>query len=95
MIGPSIAPMPHTAIAWPCFSGGLMSSSTDWLSGISAAPQTPCSRRNSTISTRLPAMPHRAEAMVKPMIETRNTSLRPNRAASQPVTGVMIAAETM
>ena len=40
-------------------------------------------------------MPHSAEAQVKPMIETRNSGLRPKRSASQPVSGVMIAAATM
>jgi hypothetical protein len=55
-IGPSTAPAPQMAMAEPCFSGGLMSSSTAWDSGIRAAPNKPCSRRNSTISTRLPAI---------------------------------------
>jgi hypothetical protein len=40
-------------------------------------------------------MPHSAEASVKPMIDTRNSGLRPKRSASQPVSGVMIAAATM
>ena len=40
-------------------------------------------------------MPHSTEATVKPAIETRNTRLRPKRPASQPVSGVMIAAATM
>ena len=36
-----------------------------------------------------------ADATVKPMMETMNTALRPKRAASQPVIGVMIAAAMM
>ena len=94
-MGPSTAPAPQTAMAWPCFSGGLMSSRTAWDNGISAAPNTPCNRRNSTISTRLLATPHSTEAAVKPAIEIRNTILRPILSARKPVSGVMIAAETI
>jgi hypothetical protein len=35
------------------------------------------------------------EKTVKPTTAVRNSSLRPKRSASQPVTGVMIAAATM
>ena len=41
------------------------------------------------------ATPHSIEAMVKPAIENRNICLRPTRVASQPDSGVMIAAATM
>ncbi len=95
MIGPSIEAMPQTAMAWPCFSRGLMSSSTDWARGIRGAPQMPCSRRKPTICTRFWATPHRAEAMVKPTTLTRNTVFCPNRDDTAPVRGVMIAADTM
>ena len=44
---------------------------------------------------RLVAAPHSAEATVKPITENRNTYLMPKRPASQPVSGVMIAAATM
>ncbi len=54
-IGPTMMPAPQIAIAWPCFSRGLMSSRTACDSGTSAAPKTPCSRRKSTISVRLQA----------------------------------------
>ena len=40
-------------------------------------------------------MPQSIEATVKPTTETRNSSRRPKRSASQPVTGVMMAAATM
>ena len=40
-------------------------------------------------------MPHSPEAMVKPTIENSISRLRPNRPASQPVSGVQIAAATM
>ena len=87
--------MPHTAIAWACRCGGLICSSTDCDSGTSAAPQIPCSSRKITICARLVANPHNAEVRVKPATEIRNTYLTPNRPASQPVSGVMIAAATM
>ncbi len=55
----------------------------------------PWSSRNSTIWVRLSAAPHRAEAMVNSATEIRNTRLRPNRPASQPVSGIVMAAATM
>jgi len=94
-IGPTVTPTPHIAIAEPCFSRGQVSSRTACDSGTSAAPNTPWSSRNSTISVSEPASPHSTEAAVKPTTEARNRRLRPNRAASQPVGGVMIAAATM
>ena len=72
-----------------------MSSITACESGISDAPQRPCSSRKITISGRLLATPHSIEATVKPAIEIRNISLRPIRSASQPDSGVMIAAAMM
>jgi hypothetical protein len=95
MIGPKMTPMPQTDIACACRWGGLICNSTDCDSGTSAAPQTPCSSRYITICARLVATPHRAEARVKPATETKNTHLMPKRPASQPVSGVMIAAATM
>ena len=41
------------------------------------------------------ALPHNAEDSVKPDTEIRNMYLMPSRPASQPVSGVMIAAATM
>src|SRR5207244_3783331 len=69
--------------------------STDCDSGTSAAPQIPCSTRYTTSWVRLVALPHKAEAMVNPATEIRNTYLMPKCPASQPVSGIMIAAETM
>ncbi len=40
-------------------------------------------------------MPHSAEVRVKPATEIRNTPLMPKAPASQPVSGVIIAAATM
>src|SRR5436305_39489 len=39
-MGPRMTPLPHTAIAWPCRSGGLIWNRTDCDSGTSAAPQS-------------------------------------------------------
>ncbi len=64
-------------------------------SGTSAAPNTPCIRRNSTIWSMSCASPHSTEAMVKPAEQTMKVRLRPNRLAIQPTGAVMIAAATM
>ena len=90
-----MTPTPHNAMAEPCFSRGQVSSRTACDSGTSAAPQRPCSSRNRTIWPRVWARPHKTEATVNPATWTRNSRLRPNRPASQPVGGVMIAAATM
>ena len=72
-----------------------MFSMVDCDSGTSAAPNTPCSRRNATISGSVPATPHSIEATVNPIIEIRNSRFRPNRAEIQPTGAVMIAAAVM
>ncbi len=95
MIGPTMIPAPQSAMACPAFSRGLMSSRKVCDSGTMAAPKTPCSSRKPTIEGRLQDRPQAIEASVKPTIETRNSSRLPIRSASQPVTGVMIAAATM
>src|SRR5215472_8995391 len=95
MIGPRIVPTPNTAMAWPWRSGGLICSSVACDSGTRPAPATPCSARKKTSSPRLVAAPHSAEATVKPMTEPRKTYLIPKRPASQPVSGIMIAAQTI
>ena len=95
MIGPTMMPAPHSAIAEPWRSLGLMSSRKVCDSGTIAAPNRPCSTRKSTMLSRLQETPHSIDITVKPTTVVRNSSLRPNRSASQPVTGVMIAAATM
>ena len=72
-----------------------MSSMVDWLSGTSAAPNTPCSTRNTTICVSDCATPHSMEVTVKPTRQVMNSGLRPNRADSQPTGAVMMAAATM
>ncbi len=94
-MGPTITPMPHTAIACPCFSRGLISSRMDCDSGTSDAPKMPCSSRDATICARVSDIPQNAEAMVKPVIEMASRRLTLSRSDSQPVSGVAIAAATM
>jgi hypothetical protein len=95
MIGPRIVPVLNTAMARPWRSGGLICNSVACDNGASPAPATPCNARKRTSSPRLVAAPHSAEARVKPMTETRKIYLMPNRPASQPVSGIMIAAQTI
>src|ERR1700722_7531619 len=90
-----MTPIPHTAMAEPCFSLGLMSMSTTCANGTKAAPKTPCSSRAATICAREFDMPHSAEATVKPEIEARNMCFWPKRSQSQPVRGVAMADATM
>ncbi len=72
-----------------------MSSITAWLSGTSAAPNTPCSRRKATICSMVWAIPQSMEATVKPAVQMMNSFLRPMRSAVQPSGEVMIAAATI
>ena len=69
-----------------------MSSITAWDSGPSAAPNMPCTMRNSTICSRLWAAPQSMEAKVKPAMAVIRKFFLPNRAASQPTGAVMMAA---
>ena len=55
----------------------------------------PCRIRNPTICPIDCAMPHNIEAIVKPVIDTRNNRVRPNRVARNPTGAVMIAVATI
>ncbi len=90
-----VTPMPQIDMARPKSLGGLMSNNTAWDKGTSAAPPTPCRKRNKTIWSSDVASPQRAEATVKMKIETRNTLRRPSSPASQPVRGIVMAAATI
>ena len=94
-MGPTITPTPHMAMADPCSSFGWVSSRTACESGTRLAPNTPCSRRKTTIWLRLWAAPHIIEARVKPTTDHMKTRLRPKRAVTKPVSGMKIAAATM
>src|ERR1700744_1579932 len=87
--------MPHPAMAWPCFSRGLMSSRMDCDSGTNDAPKIPCSKRDATICVSVSDNPHSADDTVKPPIAKISRRLTLSRSDSQPVSGVAIAAATM
>ena len=72
-----------------------MSIIVDCDSGTSAAPNTPCSSRKTTICVSDCAAPHIIEATVKPTRQVMNRYFRPNRDASHPTGAVMIAAAVM
>ena len=93
--GPTMTPMPHSAITRPCCSRGNSLSSTTCDSGTSAAPNAPCTVRKSTISMRSVAMPHSIDTTVKPAMQTPSTALSPKRVPSQPASGVAIALMTI
>ena len=71
-----------------------MPSITDCANGTRAAPNMPCSTRNSTISSMFWAMPHNIEASVKPVTQISSRSLMPKRLASHPTGAVMTADAT-
>lgn len=95
MIGPTMIPAPHSAIAWPCFSRGLMSSMKVCASGTMAAPKTPWSTRKATIEPSDQLSPQATEAATNPATEIRNSRFRPSRSAIHPVSAVTIAAATI
>ncbi|MNE80742.1 hypothetical protein D3C80_1773420 [compost metagenome] len=66
-----------------------------WARGTSAAPATPWSRRNTTISPMDWAIPQSTEVKTKPEIDQSSTRLRPNRLARNAEGGVMTAAATI
>src|SRR5450631_824510 len=72
-----------------------MSIIVDCDNGTSAAPNTPCSTRNTTICTSDWAAPHIMEVTVNPIRHVMNKYFRPNRAAIHPTGAVMIAAAVM
>ena len=86
--------MPNQAIAGPARSGGLISSSKTWLSGTRLAPKAPCRKRNTTSISMFAAMPQPSEVSVKPATDSAMMRMRPKRSASQPDSGVAIAAAT-
>jgi hypothetical protein len=95
MIGPSITPTPHSAMAGPCCALGKLSRVIAWDSGTSGAPNRPWQLRHRISSGSEVASPHRSVLTVKPQTAPTSRRLRPSRAASQPVGGVAIAVATM
>jgi len=62
--------------------------------GVMRPPPMPCSTRNATSSSRLPARPHRAEATVKIAIEPSRTWRGPSRSPSHAAAGMNSATLT-
>ena len=60
--------------------------------GTSAAPNTPCNSRKTTICVSDCAAPHIMDVTVKPIRQVINRYFRPNLDASHPTGAVMIAA---
>ena len=56
--------------------------------GVMRPPPIPCRIRNATISSRLPASPHRAEATVKIAMEPSSSWRGPMRSPSHAATGM-------
>jgi hypothetical protein len=71
MIGATIRPTPHIAIASACSLGGKVSIRIACDSGCNAAPAIPCRKRNATIWSSVCAAPHIAEDSTKVMMQIR------------------------
>ena len=71
-----------------------MRSSRVWQSGIIGPPDSPCITRNSTSRPSDGARPHSAEHRANSTMATQKVLTVPNRWASQPVSGTMMASAT-
>ena len=76
-----------------CLAGVTLSSNVCDM-GMSGPPVMPCRMRNVTSMPNDVASPQSAEKMPKPVTAITNTRTAPKRAASQPVSGTMIASAT-
>jgi hypothetical protein len=89
--GATVTPMPHMVMALICCERAFISYMKDCDIGMRKAPKKPWDSRAATIIGSDAATPHSAELIVKPAMATPNRRFRPNRPASQPVSGVAIA----
>src|SRR5580658_3563811 len=89
-----MAVMPYSANAKPRCCGGKVSARIACAIGCRPPPPAPCSTRKKSSSPRLGANPHSKELTVKIARQPMKNRLRPNRPASQPLIGRMIALET-
>jgi hypothetical protein len=76
-----------------CFGGATRNSKVCDI-GISGPPITPCMTRHITRNGSDVESPHRNENTPNPSAAIVNTRTAPNRAASQPVSGTMMASAT-
>src|SRR5690242_10842787 len=93
-MGATITPRPQNPMARPRSSGLNDSSRTACDSGCRAPPVAPWMMRQMTSEARLGAAPQKNDAMVNPAVDIISSRLRPNRDASQPVIGRMMALAT-
>src|SRR5450830_921211 len=97
-IGPAIGAinvvMAHKPTAAGAFSLGKMRSNRVCDKGISGPPARPCSTRKASSMPSELARPHSAENAPNRIIDMMNTRTVPNRLASQPVSGTVIASAT-
>ena len=79
MTGATMMPRPKMARAWPALARGKASSRIAWLNGTSGAPNTPWAKRKKTILSRFQDRPHSIDDMMKPVMESRSSRLRPSQ----------------
>ncbi len=84
----------HRPMAAPAFSFGKMRSSRVCDSGISGPPHSPWNTRATTSMPSEVARPQTMEKTPNRIMEPTNTRTEPKRAASQPVSGTVIASPT-
>src|SRR5436190_22280001 len=87
-------PRPQKPMALPRSCGGNASSSTACESGCKQPPLAPCMMRKRMSVPSVGASPHKKDDAVKPTTDSMSSRFRPNRLASQPVIGRMIALAT-
>jgi hypothetical protein len=86
--------MVKTAMAIPRFAGGKLSIKTACEIGCNAPPAAPWITRAMIRKPRLPAIPHRADAIVNKVMQPMRNRLRPKTWPNQLVAGRMIAFES-
>ncbi len=98
MSGPSTVPIPLHAvqapIARPRSSGGKVAAITASAAGVSSAPQTPWSARDSTSSSIVGATAQKTDVTPNPITPNSNTRRAPNRSPSDPPTRISEASVT-
>ena len=87
-------PNPQKAMALPRSFGGNASSNTACDNGCKQPPEAPCKTRQTIKKGKLGENPQQNEDTVKPTTDAISKFLRPNRLASHPVIGSMIAFAT-
>ena len=96
--GPSTVPIPlqavHAPIARPRSSGGNVAAITASAAGVSTAPQTPWSARETTSSSIVGARAQNTEVTPKPITPSSKTRRAPKMSPSEPPTRISDASVT-